>query len=276
MGLAKDRIFLLAAFLCPVIAGTVFMAYAGAPYAYPVTNGAAAGFVAITFWRAPQIDPRTSLLVVAVIVPGLLVCTFAGPAIEGVHRWVALGPLKLHSAMLVLPFFATQMFRHDKRLTAAVGTLVAVIVALQPDRASAFALFLTSLCWLYFMQDRWSFATLLVSGAALVSTMLNTDTVLPVSFVEHVMSEAALVHSAIAALLTISMLIAIAGPVFAGWRGQSGISAPFAAWSACLAGYFLASLAGPYPVPLLGYGVSSILGFGLALAVVGQKSDKSA
>ncbi len=274
--MAKSRILLLAAFLCPIIAGVVFMASAGAPKTYLFANAGAACFVAIAFWRGLEINLRTSLLIVTLVVPGLLAFTFAGPAIEDVYRWIALGPFKLHVAMLVLPFLATQMFTHDKRVISVVVSLAALIVALQPDRASALALCLTALCWLCFTQDRWSLATFFGSGTALVSTMLNADTLLPVRFVENVIGEAAIFHVGIAVLLTVAMLVAIAVPLYAGWRARFGWAAPFVAWSACLTGYFLASLAGPYPVPLLGYGVSAILGFGLALAMLDQERDEVA
>jgi cell division protein FtsW (lipid II flippase) len=269
--MAKSRILLLAAFLCPLLAGLVFMALAGAPTAYLITNAAAAFFVATTYWRAPQIKLQSSLLVVTIIVPVFLVGTFAGPAVEDVHRWIALGPIKLHAAMLVLPLFATQMYRQDKRIIAVAVTVLAIVVALQPDCASASALFLASFCWYCFVQGRWQLATLFISGAALVSTMLTADTLPPVRFVEDVIGEAALFHSGIAALLVATILVAIAGPPYVVWRSRIGQKAPFTAWSACLAGYFLASLVGPYPVPLLGYGVSSILGFGLALALLDQE-----
>ncbi len=272
-GMAKSRILLLAAFLCPVIAGLVFMAFAGAPIAYLITNAAAAFCVVITFWRVPHINLRSSLLAVTIIIPALLAGTFAGPAVENVHRWIALGPLKLHVAMLVLPVFATQMFRQNKRIIAAVAALVALIVALQPDRASASALFLASFFWFCFVRGWWPLATLFISGAALVSTMFTADTLPPVRFVEDVVGEAALFHSGIAAVLVVTILVAIAAPLYAVWRNHFGRVPPVTAWPACLTGYFLASLAGPYPVPLLGYGVSSILGFGLSLALLDQERD---
>jgi cell division protein FtsW (lipid II flippase) len=271
--MSKGRTLILAAFLCPLIAGLVFMAFAGTPASFLLTNAAAALCVAIAFWRAPQINLLSSLLTVTIVIPVLFVGTFAGPAAENVHRWIALGPLKLHVAMLVLPLFATQMYRHDQRIIAAASALLALVVALQPDRASALALFLTALCWFYFVPSRWSLTTLFVSVGALVRTLLTADTLPPVRFVEDVIGDAALAHPGIAVVLFVTMLAAIAGPLCVGWRGRFGPVAPRFSWSACLIGYFLASLAGPFPVPLLGYGVSSIFGFGLSLALLDHQKD---
>jgi cell division protein FtsW (lipid II flippase) len=268
--MANSKTFIFAAFLWPLISGLVFMAISGAPASYLLTNAAAALCVAIAFWRTPQINLLTSLLIVTIVIPVLFIGTFAGPFAENVHRWIALGPLKLHVAMLVLPLFATQMYRHDKRIIAVASALVAVVVALQPDRASALALFLASLCWLCFVPNWWSLATLLVSSSTLVSTLLTADTLPPVRFVEDVIGDAAFVHPGIAAVLVGTMLVSAAAPLYIGWRGRFGPVAPRFAWSACLIGYFLASLTGPFPVPLLGYGVSSILGFGLSLALLDQ------
>ena len=274
--MAKDRIFLLSAFLSPVITGIVFMAFAGAPVSFVLANTVAAFALAIGFWRVPQMSLRSSLLAVTVILPALLACTFVGPTVDNVHRWIALGPLKLHVAMLLLPFLATQMFRHDKQLISVTVILSAIIIALQPDRASAAALFLTSLCWLCFMRNGWSLVTVVGSGSSLLSTMLKADTLPPARFVENVISDAAVIHVGIAVLLTATMMLAIAASLFAGLRNGLARGAPFIAWSACLIGYFLASCAGPYPIPLLGYGVSPILGFGLALAMMRQESNKPA
>ena len=272
----KGRVFLLAAFLCPVIAGVVFMAFAGAPSAYLIANVGAGLLVAMAFMLAPQMDRRTSLFAVTVIVPALLGFTFLGPAIHDVHRWIALGPLKLHGAMLALPLLATQLFRHERRVVAAVAALTALIVALQPDRASAFAVFLLSLCWLGYRYDRWSLVTILVSGTALAVTILKTDSLPPVRFVEYVLEDAASVHIGVVACLLTSIAVPIAMPVYAGRRGELPRLAPAVAWSACLTGYFFASLVGPYPTPLLGYGVSPILGFGLALAMLGRDGNEAA
>jgi hypothetical protein len=274
--LARNRISLLSASLSPVIAGIVFMAFAGAPSSFVLANTVAAFGVAIAFWRVPQISLRSSLLVVTVIFPVLLACTFVGPAIEDVHRWIALGPLKLHVAMLLLPFLAVQMFRHDERIIAVSVTLAALVIALQPDRASAAALFFTAFCWLCFERNGWSLVAVVSSCASLISTMLKADALPPVRFVENVIRDAAIIHLGIAILLIATMLLAIAVSLYTGLRNGPAKSAPFVAWSACLTGYFIASLMGPYPAPLIGYGVSPILGFGLALAMIGQEGNKSA
>jgi hypothetical protein len=274
--LARNRIFLLSAFLSPVIAGIVFMVFAGAPSSFVLANTVAAFAVAIAFWCVPQISLQSSLLLVAVNLPVLLACTFAGPAVDNVHRWIALGPLKLHVAMLLMPFLAVQMLRHDKRIIAVSITLAALVIALQPDRASAAALSFTAFCWLCFTRNSWSLVAVVSSGASLISTMLKADTLPPVRFVENVISDAAAVHAGIAVLMIATMLLAVALPFYSRLHSGPAKAAPFFAWSACLTGYFIASLVGPYPVPLIGYGVSPILGFGLALAMIGQESDKSA
>jgi cell division protein FtsW (lipid II flippase) len=272
--LAKHRIWSAAAFFCPVGAGIIYMAFAGAPTPYLLTNAAAALCVAIAFWRAPRLGSWPISAATMIIVPVLLACSFAGPAVDGVHRWIALGPLKLHIAMGVLPYLATQMFWFEGRLMSLTIMACSVITAFQPDGASSAALASISLCLVCFRQNRWAFAALLVASTALVAAVLNAEALAPVRFVEYVIADAYSAHVGIAALLFASMVIAVIGPIYSGWRFRAGLSAPLMAWSACLIGFFVASFAGPYPVPLLGYGVSSILGFGLALAVLGQKGDR--
>ena len=252
------------------------MAYAGAAKTYLFTNAGAACVVAIVFYGKLHVKRRSTLLAASFIAPVLLVLTFAGPAIDGVHRWIALGPVKLHVAMLVLPFLATSLFSHNKRGSAAVFTVVALAIALQPDRASALALLFMSLCWLLLTRERWPLVTFAVSSAALLGTILTADTLPSVPFVENVIGDAAAIHVSVAVLLLIGMLVPISALLYAGSRCEPDRRTALFAWSACLTGYFLASLVGPYPVPLLGYGVSPILGFGLALAIVAGASDETA
>ena len=252
------------------------MAYAGAAKIYLFTNAGAACVVAIVFCGKLHVKRRSTLLAASVIAPVLLALTFAGPAIDGVHRWIALGPAKLHVAMLVLPFLAISSVSHNNRGSAAVFTTVALVVSLQPDRASAVALLFMSLCWLMLTRERWSLVKLAVSCFALLGTILNVDTLPSVPFVENVIGDAAAIHVSVAVLLLIGMLVPIAALLYAGSCCEPDRKMALFAWSACLTGYFLASLVGPYPVPQLGYGVSPILGFGLALAMVVGESDGAA
>ena len=271
----KDNVFLYAAFMCPVAAGVAYMALAGAPHSYLFANMAAACLVLVAFWLVPPLDRQAALLAISVFVPALLASTFLGPAVDGVHRWIGIGPLKMHAGFLVLPFLATRMPRLDRWVVAAIISLAALLIALQPDRASAFALFLLAVVWFGIARNRWALMAFLASGGGLLWTISQADNLPPVRFVENVVAEAAAADRGMAVVMVGATLLAIAVPISIWWRNRSARGVGLIFWSICLAGYFLASLAGPYPVPLLGYGVSPILGFGYALALLARERNQA-
>ena len=253
------------------------MVLADAPMLYLATNAGAAVFACLMLALGSQSrDPRRAFPAVAAISVAVLAASLFGPGVNNVHRWIALGPVRLHAASLVLPMLLVISPWLDRRAAFAAIAVAAVLVALQPDKASAAALCASSLVLLAFDRDRWSLFGFLTTAAALgISTSIPVS-IPPVAFVEHVIGDASAIHPLLSSLMTISILIAVlaARAVSGAWT-KSG-----AAWSACLVAYFLVSIAFPYPTPLLGYGISSILGFGLALALLvslgEQKEDGGA
>ena len=130
----------LLALAVPVLAGLAYLAWFGAPGAYLAVNAGALvlGLGWIAFGRLPAAAaPRRALAVALVILLALPLLT--GPALNGVARWIPLGPLALHSGMLALPLLA--VLAADERAYGVPLLLAALFIALlQPDAASAFAL----------------------------------------------------------------------------------------------------------------------------------------
>ncbi len=101
-------------------------------------------------------------------------------------------------------------------------------------------------------------AQLLLAALAVLATFAQPDGLQPVRFVETILSDAWQHHPAVAVMLMGILAVTLTLPAV-------GHPDRFPA-AATVAGFAVASLIGAYPVPLLGYGASSILGFGLAIA----------
>jgi hypothetical protein len=91
----------IAAFLAAVAGGIGWMLTAGAPPMFAAVNLVAALLalaIAAVLYRKPS---QKLELVVLWLAPVAMAASIAiGPDVDGVHRWIAIGPLRLHAAAL--------------------------------------------------------------------------------------------------------------------------------------------------------------------------------
>lgn len=192
-----------------------------------------------------------------------LVATFVFGGMQGVHRWIALGPVHLNAAELLLPATIVALAFDKRSLRLAIAVLIPL--ALQPDASQAVAFAGGAIAILALSEERLLSAALVAVLAAL--SFLKPDPLAPVPEVESIIGLASPVMAAVAVL-------ALAGASLA---PLAAARSP-AAWG--LATYLvLAALApafGAFPVPLTGMGVSAILGtwlgFGALMGVTWRLS----
>lgn len=245
------------------MAGLAWMAAAGAPAPYPAINGGAlaAGLGLILLLRAPETLWLQRAMIV-VLLALLFVPLASGPALNGIARWLPLGPFQLHAGMLAIPALAVLAAREPDYGPPIL--LAATLAALlQPDAASGFAV-LGAAAGLYFAAPNWKPGVVAVIAfvASLIAAMRGELPAQP--FVERVLIDATRVHllfglGLLLAWLASFVLIlkAIAQP-----RGETG------ALAGTLGGFMLMALLSNYPTPLIGYGAAPILGYALALGLL--------
>ncbi|MBY6013420.1 hypothetical protein KUV75_00680 [Qipengyuania gaetbuli] len=259
----NDRYRLMLSLAVPAVAGLAYLAAAGAPAHYLAVNAGALllalGWIA--FDRVPDSEIAKRALP-AVLLPLFSLPLLAGPDIEGVRRWLPLGPLSLHAGMLLIPslgcFCARDLRFGPWVLGAAMG-----VALLQPDAASAAALALVAaaLAW---MHRKPIFAAITALGLAACAIAFGAGDLPPEPLVEHIFADAWAMQpltalALAAAVLTGLVLLLTARTVPHEERGVL---------AAGMTGFAAMSLIGNYPTPLLGYGAAPILGFGLALGAV--------
>ena len=258
----------------PVAAGLAWMAWADAPRNYLIGN-AAAGLVAIVFavlLPLPRGERGTALLAAAAVAV-LGVTAVAGIESQGMHRWLALGPLRLHAGALVLPTITVLAATMPPRRGALLLTAAGLATALQPDPAMAAAV-LAAAAALFARRLRGDLRLLAALGvlAAALAIALARDVPLePVAFVEQVARVGlygpplpVLAQIAIGLVLT---LLALAPALLEATHRHAarGLSA---FWLVTVA---IATL-WPYPSPLTGFGAGPIVGLGLALAALRSRA----
>jgi hypothetical protein len=217
-------------------------------------------------------------LVLAVTALVLLAATLLFPSIEGVHRWIALGPVRLNASAVTVPWLllALWVLLRQARPGFALGLvgITQVLHISQPDagQATAFAagalvLFGTARS----LPKGWAAAG---SALAVLGTAFawgRADPLGPVPHVERILHLAAGqgVPWLLAALVALGALFLPMGYGVAWLRSTRSEAA---AMAVCLGVYFGGTLAvtelGNFPVPVLGAGAGHVLGWYSALGIL--------
>lgn len=256
----------ITALAIPVVAGIAWLAVGNAPMAWIAVNALALVLaVALAFWLPLPRSERGALILAAAVVLAIWATALAGIPVEGVRRWIGIGPVRLHLGYLVLPLLMVLAWR--LRSPAAVALLVAALGAtvLQPDRAATVGLTAAAAVLALQRRDGPSVLAFAAGLAACFTVSQQPDDLAPVRFVEQVQSDAWAMHPAAGLVLTLAALT----PLLL-LRHTSAAAAPLAAF---LTAAGLMVFAGPYPSILIGYGAAPILGFGLALAALRCQSQ---
>ncbi len=259
----RDRRPALAALAVPVLAGIAWMAAFGAPYAYLAANFGALllGLLLSAFVRAPaSAMPRRAATVV------LLGCMFlplaTGPYINGIARWVPLGPVTLHAGMLALPSLAVLAAR-DRHYAAPILLAALFAAFLQPDAATGFAITIAAV-GLHHVSKDWKVGAVAIIGFFSAIFMSLKGELPAQRFVENVLS-GALVANPLAAL---GLALALAASFFLMLFAAPLTRAERFALAGSLFGFTIMAMMNHYPYPFIGHGAAPIIGYGLALGLV--------
>lgn len=228
--------------------------------------------------RRPHISAAVILI--------LLGLTFVDAGLDGVHRWLRFGPLRLHPSALGLPLLLLVLtFFLEQRASLKALVILALAMCLhiaQPDAGQATALAAATVVFATFRdQPLWSrLAFLGVGILGSAAAWLRPDPLHGVPMVEDIVPQAFAMHAGlgIAAMLALVVL-----PASALFYTRSFASTHLArVYGLALGAYFLGSVVvvgvGEFPTPVLGFGASPILGaiWGLTLLSRVIQESKSA
>ena len=250
--------------LATVAIGCVVAAVHGVPAGSWGRNLVAWGIGAAAAWaiaRWPSALPRILLMA-----PAGLVATLVNPGQEGVHRWIDIGPVHMNAAAVLLPaaVVALAVLRDRRWRWMATAAMLALLV-LQPDASQATAfgagviVVLASARGPVLLRASGVAATVL----AVAMAWLRPDPLAPVPEVEEIIG-LAWGWSPMAAIAAVALL---AGAAL--WPLRIAVSAerrsitPALALAACFVAAAVTPAFGAFPVPLVGVGMSTILGFWL-------------
>jgi cell division protein FtsW (lipid II flippase) len=203
-------------------------------------------------------------LAITIVAVVLLLATLAVEGVQGVHRWIRIGSLTIHVASLSIPLVLVELDRilRDARLAIAFAVLltVAATLAMQPDagQATAFAGAGILLLAVHWKRNRIAVAVMLALLTLAGLSFLRNDPLAPVPHVEEIASRIAQQGAAWAAAVVIALTLPIVPFVTRTNRASTSAGLAVAVYLALATA---ASYWGHFPVPVLGYGMSPIIGY---------------
>ena len=218
--------------------------------------------VAIAWLVRPPGRIVAAVLLVLILIAEMYILV-AGVSMEGVRRWVALGPIQLHAASLLVPLAAWLAAQRLETATAIPLAATLLVLAAQPDAAAVLALTLALGAVALIDKSKRKIAGSLVAvGAACAAWALSRPDPLPaVDHVELVVRRAFETSPTLGPLAAVAL---IAVPLAMLWsRRTPAALALAAAW----AGFVLANLLANYPAPVIGAGAAPVLGWLLSVGL---------
>ncbi len=267
--------------LVAVACGCVAMAQAGvAPSSWLRSVVAWAVGAGLASLLARYGEPRSASTGAVVLATAALIATLFAPAVEGVHRWLDIGPLHINAAALLLPALIVGLAAI--RITSPIGLVLtctaATVLLLQPDASqlTSFAIAASILVVRSSVALRWKTFAILVAVVFAIAGWRRPNPLDPVAEVEQIFTMCLAVSPFLALLAGLALAAAAVAPLaFSSPAGHAARDGAIA-----LAAYFMAvSLApffGWFPVPLVGLGMSFPVGFWLGvglLLVIGRRSQ---
>lgn len=232
----------------------------------------AATILGLLIWTAgrhlPPLTRRGTLAILTAVSLAAILLPFASDGVLGVYRWVSVAGLRLHASAIVTPLLilcvavaATRTF--SSALTISVTG--AIILALQPDAAQAISF--AAACAVVLIgagpktPRRIALSVILLGAASFVS-FVRPDPLAPVAYVEEIVGIVASKGPGWAVMATVTLLL-LPAPFLAAWyRHRRPVTLALGVYVVMTV---LAPLWGTFPVPVMGYGASPILGYFLAL-----------
>lgn len=259
--------------LVAVAAGCVAMAESGvAPSSWlrSVVAWAVGGGLAALVGRYGK--PRSASAGAVVLTTAALIATLFTEDVDGVHRWLDIGPLHINAAALLVPALIVGLAAI--RMTSPIGLVLAfstaAILLAQPDASQllSFAIAASILLVRSGVAPGWKTFGLLVAVVFAIAGWRRPDPLEPVAEVEQIFAMCLAVSPLLASIAGLALAAAALAPLSfsssASHRARDGAIA----LSAYFVSVSLAPFLGWFPVPLVGLGMSFPIGFWLGMGLL--------
>lgn len=216
-------------------------------------------------------------IVIAIASVLFLAGSFLSDGIDDVHRWIQIGPMNLNIAFIALPILLITINRLLEKgrfkICIALILVSAILLFLQPDASmiSAFSVALLPIIYTKCKNKLWNFVVVAILIFFSAISWSNIDRLQPVSYVENIIvlaKESGWVYLFLCIFALFVMIWPFVRPT--GFQQCRGISVSLGLFFFVL---IMSTLFGNFPVPLIGYGISPILGYMISAAYVVKKKS---
>lgn len=213
---------------------------------------------------------RRALAGFLVAAPVGLIASLLSAGQRGVHRWVDIGPAHMNVAEVLIPPMVVAVSARASPWSWLCALAVAVALVAQPDASQTTAFAFAAAAMVGLTPGRVAFraASLALIALAVATAWWRPDPLAPVPEVEGVMVMAAGLSPLAALGAWGALLGAAVAPALANRSAHREVRIA----SISLVAYAIASatapLLGAFPVPLVGMGMSPILGSWLAIGLL--------
>ena len=212
------------------------------------------------------------------LIIALYALTFVDPGIDNVHRWLSFGPINLYISSIFAPILIIELWtllKNNKDLwVSAITITVAILLVLQPDASqlTAFSIPMGIMIYHKINNKFISSSTIGILVLLVILSWIHLDSLPAVDYVEEILG-LVMNMGFIWTILGIVSLILIPLPFFVTLNHNERLLSRF------LGLYFtiliITTFLGNFPVPLMGYGISPIAGYLLAMTwMIKNKDDK--
>jgi cell division protein FtsW (lipid II flippase) len=197
-----------------------------------------------------------------------IILTFMSPSMNGVHRWVSIEIIRFNVSMIVLPITIIALWKLSQIKSlwlAIVATItISILLLIQPDASQLTGFAIPMIVMLCSKTDKKLLRSFIVGilSPLIILSWVFLDNLEAVSYVERIVSLLANMGLIWLALGIISLVIL---PIPFILFPPKNLKLP----SICVGLYFIiiiiSTFFGNFPVPLMGYGISPIIGYFIAI-----------
>jgi len=195
----------------------------------------------------------------------LLLLTFTNRGIDEVHRWLFVGGLNFNIGLIVCPVLLLLILDLNGFLKPfLLSTSISVILLLQPD-ASQVSAFSIAALFLLLGKSNNNLLKIFLVGLTLAFntyTWVHLDGLQPVNYVERVVEMAGEISTYVKFMAFFSLAL-LPFPFFVSDNDRNRHLAIALGLYFCLS--IAASFVGNFPVIIMGYGISPVIGYFMAI-----------
>ena len=228
---------------------------------------------AVVIYKKRIIKENDNILYLAL---GALLLTFLGRGSDGVHRWFGIAGININVAMVILPIVIIQLYKtSEKKKWLLFNIMIMIYVAvlgIQPDASQLTAFALSMLIVVNTKENPiiWRAISNVVLIVAMVLVWVYLDPLEPVMHVDKIVN-LLVAQGTVPALLGIMSLAILPVPfLFFTPKNENKTAKGLGVYFAVV---ILSTVVGNFPVPLMGYGFSSMLGYFTAITWYGIKKS---